>query len=78
MPDPHGHIDVLIRQAELPVGQGQAQVDFGCSFRNSSAIGSRWRSPKANRCGHVQSSTQRAVIAASLPLCRVQFLQNAA
>lgn len=74
--DTQRHVNWFIRQTYLAVRQRQPHVDFGLFPQEFEHYGQNVALPERDRSGHMQPSAQRAVIAARLPLSRVQFPQN--
>ncbi|MNE23383.1 hypothetical protein D3C80_1166350 [compost metagenome] len=68
---------MLFGEAKLPVGQGQAQVDFGLFLEEFQCDRQKVALAKGNRSRHVQPAAQSAMIAAGLFLRGIQRLENA-
>jgi hypothetical protein len=77
MPDTQGHVDMVVGQTDLPVGERQAQVDLGLLLKEFQRDGKQMALAEGDGCGHVQPATQRAIVAGGLPLRRVHFVQDA-
>jgi alpha-beta hydrolase superfamily lysophospholipase len=76
MPDPH--IDMLVGQADLPIGQHQAQIDLRVLLQELQRDRQQMALAESDRRRYLQPPAQRTVVAGCLALRRLQFLQYAA